>query len=232
MNCERFQNSLQNSLDGLPENLSPDVLRHVASCSDCRALQAASQRFEAGVLLLQSSRISSRLPDQIVKQILSERIISIRRQRMRWVVGVLAASIALALTATAVAPRLFNARGKQSIDPDMMAIKPNPIEKESTANPSTPNRVSEAGLAVASLSNLAKEETLKQTRLFMPVATATLPFENLSVPQPFQAPADSLREAGKGVSEGLQPVTNSARRAWDLFLREVPPMDTSGKTNF
>jgi hypothetical protein len=232
MNCERFQNSLQSRLDGLPDELSPEIQRHLASCSACRAWQAAAERFEAGVLLLQSSRPSFRLPEQIVEQILAERTIRIRRQIVRWAVGALAASVALVLTASAIAPRLFDARGKQSLDPDMMAIKPNTVKKESTVDSSTPNRVSEAGLAVASLSNLAKEETLKQTRLFMPVATATLPFENLSVPQPFEAPADSLKEAGKGVSEGLQPVTNSARRAWDLFLREVPPIDSSGKTNF
>jgi hypothetical protein len=34
-----------------------------------------------------------------------------------------------------------------------------------------------------------------------------------------------LREAGEGVGDGLEPVTNSARRAVDLFLRELPPMD-------
>jgi hypothetical protein len=232
MNCERFQNSLQNRLDGLFDESSPDLLRHLEVCSDCRAWKAATDRFEAGVLLLRSSRPSSRLPNQIVAQILSERTLRIQRQRVRRAVGALAASVALVLTASAIAPGLFDAKNKQSIDTGMLAVEADPIKKEPTANPPASNRVSEAGLAVASLSNLAKEETFKQTRLFMPVATVALPFENLSVPQPFEAPAESLREAGKGVSEGLQPVTNSARRAWDLFLREVPPIDTSGKTNF
>jgi hypothetical protein len=35
----------------------------------------------------------------------------------------------------------------------------------------------------------------------------------------------SLVEAGQGVSAGLEPVANSARRAVQIFLREIPSVD-------
>jgi hypothetical protein len=67
--------------------------------------------------------------------------------------------------------------------------------------------------------------------MLFPIAQATLPFDNMTVPPSFDASAGPLSEAGKGVSEGLKPVADSARRAWDMFLREVPPIETSGKSN-
>jgi hypothetical protein len=36
----------------------------------------------------------------------------------------------------------------------------------------------------------------------------------------------SLREAQEGVAVGFEPVTSSARRAVNLFLREIPPLET------
>ncbi len=39
----------------------------------------------------------------------------------------------------------------------------------------------------------------------------------------------SLREAGQNVSSGLEPVANSARRAVNLFLRELPPVEPGKK---
>ena len=44
---------------------------------------------------------------------------------------------------------------------------------------------------------------------------------------PLDPPARSLREAGEGVSVGLEPVADSARRVVGLFLRELPPMDAA-----
>jgi hypothetical protein len=51
------------------------------------------------------------------------------------------------------------------------------------------------------------------------VPSPALPNVDLTAMEP---PTRPLREAGEGVSEGLEPVTTSARRAVDLFLRELP----------
>lgn len=42
-------------------------------------------------------------------------------------------------------------------------------------------------------------------------------------------PAQSLLAAGKTVSTGLEPVTTSALRAVDLFIREIEPVDQNRK---
>jgi hypothetical protein len=108
--------------------------------------------------------------------------------------------------------------------PDSL-VPPDSSIAEATPDPvpSPRDSVAEAGSAVASLSRLARDETVEQTRMLLPVATAPLQLDGATLPAPLDPSAQSLREAGRGVSEGLQPVTTSARRAWDLFLREVPP---------
>lgn len=229
MTCEQFLNALQNRLDRLHDD-SPETSLHVANCSACRSWQAAANQLEAGVPLLRTRVSSPLLTERIVVQVMAERKRRLRRQRMRWTVGALAASVALAFMTSAIVPRFVTKQKNQLIDTSA-SVKATSPEKDLPANSSAPDRMSEASMAVASLSALAKEETLKQTQLFMPVATAPLPFDKLTVPQSFDASTDSLREAGKGVSEGLKPVTDSVRRAWDLFLREIPPIDASGKTN-
>jgi hypothetical protein len=94
---------------------------------------------------------------------------------------------------------------------------------------STRESVTEAGEAVASLSRKASEETVEQTRLLWPVAAAPISFEGIDLQTPLEPPAQSLREAGQNVSSGLAPVTNSARRAVNLFWRELPPVDLGKK---
>jgi hypothetical protein len=38
-----------------------------------------------------------------------------------------------------------------------------------------------------------------------------------------------LREAGNGITAGLEPVADSAKRAWNLFLREIPSVRPAEK---
>jgi hypothetical protein len=229
MTCEQFLNALQNRLDHSHDD-SPEASLHVADCSVCRSWQAAADQLEAGVPLFRTTISSPMLTERIVAQVMAERKRRIRRERMRWTVGALAASVALAFMTSAIVPRLVSKQKNQLIDTSA-SVKAASQGMELPAKSSAPDRMSEASMAVASLSAMAKEQTLKQTQLFMPVATAPLPFDKLTVPQAFDGSTESLREAGKGVSEGLKPVTDSARRAWDLLLREIPPIDASGKTN-
>jgi predicted anti-sigma-YlaC factor YlaD len=82
--------------------------------------------------------------------------------------------------------------------------------------PSTAHQDETAGL----------EATRMKSQPLPNVPSPSLPRVDLASIEP---PTRSLREAGQGVSEGLEPVTNSARRAFDLFLRELPPMDGESK---
>jgi hypothetical protein len=230
MNCAEFQTWLQDRFDGVPGDQTPAAQLHLAACPECRAWQTAAERLEAGISLLRSENPSALLTDRIVIQVLADRRDRLRRLRIRRVAGALAASIAVATLAFAYVPRWLSKDNHQTIE-QAFVVKPDEPKLNGPSFASSRDSMAEAGLAVASLSNRAKEETLKQTRMLFPIAQATLPFDKMSVPPSFDASAEPLSEAGKGVSEGLKPVANSARRAWDMFLREVPPIETSGKSN-
>ena len=92
--------------------------------------------------------------------------------------------------------------------------------------------MAEAGSAVAALTTRTADETVAKTKVLMPVMTdPSLAALDLD-PSPLDPSARSLRDAGEGVTAGLEPVTDSARRAVGLFLRELPPMDAHPKTGF
>jgi hypothetical protein len=77
------------------------------------------------------------------------------------------------------------------------------------------------------LTSQTADETMGETRWFVPkVPSPVLPKVDL---ESIESPTRPLRAASEGVSAGLEPVTSSARRAVDLFLRELPPMETEQK---
>jgi hypothetical protein len=103
-----------------------------------------------------------------------------------------------------------------------------------------------AGLLLA-LAGITRQLTLSPRPTAMANRQPQLPKDTITAKQqpqlpdgvPAREPAAELSEvfaelsnetakAGEGLSEGLEPVANSARRAVDLFLRELP-MET--KTN-
>jgi hypothetical protein len=92
--------------------------------------------------------------------------------------------------------------------------------RDGTTPPTLRESAAELGQVFAALSNQTADETVGQTRRWVSnVPGPALPKVDLTTMEP---PTRPLREAGAGVSEGLEPVTTSARRAVDLFLRELP----------
>lgn len=91
--------------------------------------------------------------------------------------------------------------------------------------PTLRESAAELGEVFANLTSHTADETVGQTRDWVSnVPRPGLPRVELTS---MNASPFPLREAGQGVSEGLEPVTNSARRAVGLFLRELPPMTTA-----
>jgi hypothetical protein len=151
-----------------------------------------------------------------------------RRARQRWAVTLaLAAGLFLAL--------LFQLDwhtrpGGSEGNPQAPLAKKESGAKETPPRESTPTlRESAAELkeVFAALTNQTADETVDQTRRFVSnVPSPALPRVDLKAIEP---PTRPLREAREGVSAGLEPVTNSARRAVDMFLRELPPMEERQK---
>ena len=71
---------------------------------------------------------------------------------------------------------------------------------------------------------------IDQGRVFLPRNLPEGPTADAPALEPLlDQPARSLREMQDGMSAGLEPVASSARRAVDLFLRELPGSDRSNK---
>jgi hypothetical protein len=232
MNCGIARNLLQQSLDGTSID-SPEWQVHLHECADCRALASAGRRLQEGLRLLTAPLPSLELGARIAERVLWERRLARRRARRRWAVGLtLAAGLLLALflrferqtpsIRVPIAPA--ETMAKNATAPHL----PSPAgDKEGGMREMAPTlrqSAAELGEVFATLTSHTADETVGQTRNWVSnVPRPALPKVEITT---MDASPFPLREAGQGVSEGLEPVTNSARRAVGLFLRELPPMTT------
>jgi hypothetical protein len=220
MNCRIAHDLLQQSLDGTPIE-SPEGLAHLQQCAECRTQASAGRRLQDGLRLLTAPLPPPGLAERIVQRVLRERR---RARRRRLATGLaLAAGLLLALTLR------FNWYGSPH---GLDVALPEPVAKTAPGRteqttPTLRQSAAELGEVFAELSNETAEETVGQTSRW--VSSVPRPFwDGLEIRPTLESPNHPLREAGEGLSEGLEPVAKSARRALDLFLRELP-MDT--KTN-
>jgi hypothetical protein len=221
MECSEFQHELQRRLDGDGTGDGADIERHLASCSSCRELQAAAIRLIQALDGQAAPVPPGGMNDRIVSLILSE--VSARQQsRKRWNRRfALAASLLLAV---ALGYSLWQSRQRSgSSDADAL-VKNEEKVAPSQAPPSL--NIQEAGNTLVALVNRTADETVGQGRVLLPRGVSTPTLSSPEAWQPNLEPGtQSLREAQEGVAVGFEPVTSSARRAVNLFLREIPPME-------
>jgi predicted anti-sigma-YlaC factor YlaD len=225
MICRECQELVQVYLDG--DSLGPakaEVRRHLAACPDCRELYAAAQRLKAGLQWFAPAVPPLGLAKRIETRILTQtkRVRSLRQ---------FAASLAVAasLLVAVLLAYHFMKRSGPPVDgqADLQAQNPAIVPPSS---PSLHRSVEEASEAVVSLTRRATDETIEQGRLLLPVVLPGQGLAELREPLPAPRPPDqSLRDLQQGMAAGLEPVTTSARRAVDLFLREIPPMGAERK---
>ncbi len=221
MNCLESQEALQQRLDGGPPADAMGLKEHLVDCPSCRQLHQAAQ-----VLLEKSPALSSVTAGPALRRRIVASILADQQARFKWKRQVaatlaLAASLLLAVVAGYFWIALFNSpspnEGRER-EPQAEAPKP---------GPSLGKSVEDAGQAVT----LLTERLADQGKVLMSVANpmefnAGVPLPVLgAVEQPLEPAAQSLRQAGQGVSEGLQTVTQSAQRAVSYFFREISPMD-------
>lgn len=221
MNCREFEERLQQRLDGELASESADSNRHLSECATCRALHAAAGRLEQGLRrrLLERPLSPDGLTGRIVSQVLAEQRVT-RRQRRIAVVAALAAGLLLVI---------IERNWPRSPEPGTTVPEVVKID-ESPAVPPFKESVGEAGSALAALLSRTADETVNQGRLLLPDRVPAPMMAAVDDWQPtFEPPALPLREAGQGVSSGLEPLASSARRAFNLFLREMPPMPAEAK---
>jgi hypothetical protein len=230
---------LQQRLDGRPGR-DADLEVHLAGCPDCRELHAAAGRLEDGLRQLAPPVPPPELAVRVVARVLAQRRAAARRRRV--LVGcALAASLLLGyLAAPAWLPpddgpgeRQFALRWLNWIWPrpalqdiaidiergDLMEIDVRP------PSPAPSLRASVAE-AVAGLTSRLADETVGPTRGLLEDIGPPAP----PSPQTPDPPGSPLREARQGATVCLEPVATSARRAVDLFLRELPPLEPEPKS--
>jgi len=220
MNCRDFRDWLQADLDG-ESALSPaEFGEHLSACPACERLHAASARLKQGLRLLAPPPVPAGLLDRVLGEVLAD-----RRRRQRWRFRL---SGALALTASvlviALAGQLLPQSAPLSRVPNgAVVVKPVP-----PSVPSIRETVSEASSAVAGLTAWTVDQAVDRTRMLLPPMDDSL-LPPMELQQPLEPPARSLVETGQGVSAGLEPIADSARRAIALFRRDLPPLGTDKK---
>ncbi len=214
MNCRDFHQLLQERLDGRDFDPAPAFDEHLHACPACAGLHGATGRLAEGLRLLAPPVPPPDLADRIVARVLRKRLLRPPTRRVTVPLTV-AACLLIAIAARLYWPHNPTPAGKPGSD-SVVEQKKRPVPEPMDIRES----VDEAKKAVVALTTRTADEAVDRARRLLP--SATTPPE----PHPTKPPAQALREAGEGVSEGLEPVTNSARRAVDLFLRELPPMES------
>jgi hypothetical protein len=234
MDCRESQALLQRRLDGESAVEPAELAQHVADCPGCRDLHAGAGPLMHGLQRLRAAAPPGHLTHWIVAQVLlAERARLLWRRRLR-----LTAAVAASLLVAAVVGYLQPWRGtqpaqrsgqdvaRQQQPADPPHSRPEPPYAE--PGPSLNDSVRQASSALVSLSQRTARETLGPgRRLLLPEVasprTGTAP-EVLA--QTLQPPVRSLRQAGAGVSAGVEPVTRATGRALQLFFEEIPSLQT------
>jgi hypothetical protein len=224
MNCLECRELIQRMMDGdfSPEDQSA-LAAHATSCHDCRELQAAARRLLEGLRLATRPEPPPGLDQRICKAALLQSQRQFRTRRVAW-----AAAMAAGILAVLSLGYFWKfSLGKPQ--PSALAIRPDPPEMPKPA-PSLNHSVEEAGKAVVALTRRAADETVDQTRMLLPQVLPEMPATGIPEIEPLlEQPSKSLREIQSGMTTALEPVTSSARRAMDLFLRELQPRERSNK---
>ncbi len=245
MNCPECHELLLRHLDGdaPPDRATLDG--HLAECAECREQHLAAQRL-AGAL----RHFARPVPPPDLARRITARVLADHRDRLRWrrrvwTAAAVAACLAVMTFAGYQAQRLglLQSREKDrgpiaSKDTGVRDPEDNRKANHPTERPAPPpldQTLGEAGSLALALTRRTADETMAQARQWLPrTRPLPVPLSSLnsspSLAPVLKAPAQSLREAGHNVSAGLEPVAASARRAFHLFLQEMPALDSGRQT--
>jgi hypothetical protein len=202
--CALGVTALQRLLDGEADWDSPEAVAHRAACVVCRE-----------ELILSRSLVQ--MPDPIVvpadlaNRVVSSAIVARRRGRIIQRAGLVTALAASVLVVVVLA------RPNQQVDlrPGPVALIPAPKSAELPTKP-IGESVSEARDAIVSLTKRTAAETRDRSVQLVP---------NAKLPEGPGADdrLDVLADARVGASKSVEPMRDSARRAFNFILRAADP---------
>jgi hypothetical protein len=217
VNCRDWLEHLYDHLDGQP--LPGDCAAHARECPRCAGLLGASRS-----LLRCLPRLAPSLPAGLAGRITASLRAEARaRQQRRWrrYAGVGLAAAAAALLVVVSRP-WWPPPAQPAPEGGIVAAprKPAPVRES----------VAEVGSAALALTTRTADAAAGQTSVLWPLVSATSPLDkpmgldlggDPALEEPLQTPTRPFTEAGAELSAGFQPVTQSARRAVGLFLRDL-----------
>jgi len=218
MSCNAWQELLQQHLDGVGSTGALE--QHLRACPDCAAHRGVVRRFCQALGQLSPVPPPADLADRITSALLEHAPSQAPRARIRlWSLVALAAAAAI-LVVVGLWPRKPTGELPGEIEPGPIVKTPDQPD-EPKVEP-LHDSVARAGAAMANLTSRTAGATVETTAQLLPrvdVSTMTGPLMNDG---PMDPPLEPLLEAGEGVSSGLAPVADSAKRAFSLFMRDLP----------
>jgi Putative zinc-finger len=219
MNCHECEEWLQRRLDGDPA-AAVELEEHLAGCPSCRQQHQAAVLLLEGLQGLKRSLRHRNLTGSILTRVAMDRRAQ-RRLRVRMAGGALAACLLLAALAGYLWLPGSDTRRPVASGTELPAPAPQAVARA----PSLTTSVAEARAAVASLTERLADKGKEQAQRWWPVGpldvSQALP-RVAELETPLDPAAKSLLQTGQGMSEGLQSVAQSARRAVAYFMRELP----------
>jgi hypothetical protein len=225
MTCRQWENWLDDRLEG---QATPAWEQHAAHCPECAARLRDADR------LLLALKQQAPLPVPVSLQArLMQSVLLDQQQRARpRLLGrarVGSAALLAALLLLAVASYLLwyrSSEGPRVVQGPRLDQEPRVVLDPPVEPPLLPpeselpwrHNMQRAGQVMASLTVRTAGEAVESTSSLWPMSGVEWP----SVQLPPTPPVEPLRSAGQRLSAGLEPVTDSARRAMNRFWRDLP----------
>jgi hypothetical protein len=216
-NCEQYRDLLNRYLDG--ETDADALGDHAGRCPDCAALHRGAHRLTQAFALLRPPTPPGTLTDDVLRGLHAD-----QRRRIGLRFGLAAAAIA-AFLMLAFGVHLFRPRPQGN---EVAVAPPTVPPAPAVPAPTLRETVNEASQAFGQLTARAADETVAPARTFWPVLKPA-PLDEWDRPVPLEDSTRPLKETGQSAVVAIEPVTRSARRALDLLLRDLPPMDKPAK---
>jgi hypothetical protein len=222
--CRQMQEALQRYLDGGECEFSPELVAHRSICANCLAQFHAATLLRGTVGRLPSPTPSPAWTAAAVTLVMTDSSSSLqRRRRIRRIVvwTTVAASLLLGVAMW----RPWSASG---------VIREGALAKAPGGSSPSPVYVdkglSEARSLVADLTRRTADGAVQPTRNLLPAEAPPSPLAvRESLPHAVEPATESFEEIRQGAALGLEPMANSARRAFAMFLKEVPALPPERK---
>jgi hypothetical protein len=218
MNCEEYRDLLNRHLDGeLRADALPD---HARQCADCAALYRGAQRLSRAIPYLKPPTPPRELKDLILLELRDA-----NRRRLTLRVHLTATAFAAAMLLIVLVPSFFWPRPPRTKSADLaVVVDTQPAPEQPQAN--LRDTVNQAGQAFTQLTARKADETVGQTKSLWPMVT---PPDDWDRPPQIEPATRPLTETSQSAVAAIEPVTNSAKRAFGMLLRDVQPLDRPAK---